>query len=71
MFEVKKSGDEYGLILGLYVGQTDKYGVDKNKGIAVFVHEAGTEPDFSSGILVSVGTNTNLEISQTYYTHLR
>jgi len=37
----------------------------------VFLHENGTEPDFSSGILVSVGTTTNLEISQTNYKRLR
>jgi hypothetical protein len=37
----------------------------------VFLHENGTEPDFSSGILVSVGTTTNLEVSQTNYKRLR
>jgi len=68
---VRKSGEEYGLSLVLYVGQPHDSGFDKSKGIAVFVHEADTEPDFTSGVLVPVGTYTNLEISQTNYVRLR
>ena len=55
----------------MYVGQPYDLGFDRNKGIAVFVHEANTEPDFTSGVLVPVGTYTNLEISQTNYIRLR
>jgi hypothetical protein len=44
---------------------------EQSKGIIVFLHENGTEPDFSSGALVSVGTTTNLEVSQTNYKRLR
>ncbi len=70
--KVRRGGDEYGLSLSLSVGEADKTGVsDVSKGIAVFVHEAGTEPDFSSGTLVSVGTFTNIEITQTNYTSLK
>jgi hypothetical protein len=69
---VRKSGDEYGLRLAIYVGQPYDLSIsDKSKGITVFLHENGTKPDFSSGILVSVGTSTNLEISQTNYKRLR
>ncbi len=68
---MRKSGEEYGLSLVLYVGQPYDLGFDGSKGIAVFVHEPDTEPDFTSGVLVPVGTYTNLEISQTNYVRLR
>ncbi len=69
---MRKSGDEYGLRLAIYVGQPYDLSIsDKSKGITVFLHENGTKPDLSSGILVSVGTSTNLEISQTNYKRLR
>jgi hypothetical protein len=69
---VRKKGDEYGLRLAIYVGEPYNLSIsDKSKGIIVFLHENGTEPDFSRGILVSVGTITNLEISQTNYKRLR
>jgi len=69
---VRKSGNEYGLRLAIYVGQPYNFSIsDQSKGIIVFLHENGTEPDFSSGVLVSVGTTTNLEISQTNYKRLR
>jgi hypothetical protein len=69
---VKKSGDEYGLRLAIYVGQPYNFALsDQSKGIIVFLHENGTKPDFSSGVLVSVGTTKNLEISQTNYKRLR
>ncbi len=68
---MRKSGEEYGLSLVLYVGQPHDSGFDKSKGIAVFVHEPDTEPDFTSGVLVPVGTYTNMEISQTNYNRLR
>ncbi len=69
---MRKSGDEYGLKLAIFVGQPYNLSIsDQSKGIIVFLHENGTEPDFSSGVLVSVGTTTNLEISQTNYKRLR
>jgi len=69
---VRKSEEEYGLRLAIYVGQPYHFALsDQSKGIIVFLHENGTEPDFSSGVLVSVGTKTNLEISQTNYRFLR
>jgi len=69
--QVRKGGSKYGLSLGLDVGEPDKTAIiDKAKGVIVFVHEADTEPDFSSGILVSVGTYANLEISQTNISRL-
>jgi len=69
---VRKSGNEYGLRLAIFVGQPYNLALsDQSKGIIVFLHENGTEPDFSSGVLVSVGTTTNLEISQTNYKRLR
>jgi len=69
---VRKSGEEYGLRFSIYVGQPYNLSMsDKSKGIVVFLHENGTEPDFSSGVLVSVGTTTNLEVSQTNYKRLR
>ena len=69
---MRKRGDEYGLKLAIYVGKPYNLALsDQSKGNIVFLHENGTKPDFSSGILLSVGTTTNLEISQTNYKRLR
>jgi len=69
---VRKRGDEYGLKLAIYIGKPYNLALSEpSKGIIVFLHENGTEPDFSTGILVSVGTTTNLEVSQTNYKRLR
>ncbi len=54
----------------LHVGGESGF-LDHRKGIAVFLHEADTEPDFTSATLVAVGTNANLKISQSNFTRLR
>ncbi len=69
---MRKSGDEYGLRLAIYVGEPYNLALSEpSKGIIVFLHENGEDTDFSSGVLVSVGTTTNLEVSQTNYKRLR
>ncbi len=45
-------------------------GISKSRGIVVFVHEPETSPDFSDGILISPGTETNLAITQTNHNRL-
>ena len=61
------SGSKYGLHLEMYVGKTDRH-FTHSSGLKAFVHDSKIDPDFSKdGILVPIGFETDVVISQTNY----
>ena len=68
----KTAGQKYGLQLEMLVGKADFYdSFNKGTGIKVFIHNQTTYYSDGEAIDVSVGTETNIELTRVYSENLK